>query len=301
MGKENGFLKLPLPIFDRTFYRLGDVAAGYVIDMNLRSMDSSLAGDVAAQISQALPVDFMGEGGSVSAAFTPDIAKPIAQSITGKDWTGTPLEKPEYYDKHAPKYTRAYDSENQLSVAIAKELNDLTNGDAPAVAKKGMIDFSPAVVDNLIRAYTGGAGTTITDLADIVGKAFTGDFKEIETREVPVIKAFVASPSDKTANYRLRTRYYKKLEEAQELKQNVMRAAKDKSDPANFAWAVEQANSVEFRKAMLFDKANGYINKINKLKNNMPKTDPNYDEMTKWAEHEKAKMMEFTLMITGEK
>lgn len=290
LGKKQGFLKIPIPIFLRGFYGIGDIAAGYLYDENLKSIDSSLAEDVAGQITQMLPLDFLGEGNSALDAAVPDFAKPLAQNMTGKDWTGKPLERQNMWDENAPKWTRAYKSENKITVGITKKLNDLTNGDAPASVKSGWINLSPAEIDNLISGYTGGAGSAIAEVAALGRAALKADFKDIDSHDVPIIKAFIQTPSDRTANFRLRTKFYKAVDDARETKHMLSRAKADLSDPYTYAWYLKHAKGAEQQKAIKILRASKMISKLNKVIN-----DPVSEDERKGAEAAKIEWMNYAL------
>ena len=187
------------------------------------------AEDFIAQLSQILPVDFMGEGGDVLSAFVPDAVKPFTQIKNNKDWTGKPIQKKETeWNKYDPEWTKAFSSTDANAVAAARWLSHVTGGDD---VKPGLIDISPAYAMHLLKGYTGGLGQTVTEVGGIIRNVATWDFEDFNSRNTPLLKAVYNQSDDRTAFYRTRAKFYKYVEDVKESKNYISKYKKKAEDP----------------------------------------------------------------------
>lgn len=247
---SHGFwLKIPLPIEIRAFYGIGDIAAGYLVDENLKS-SKGIGIDILSQVSQILPVDFMGEGGGLAAALTPDALKPAVQLMTNTDWTGKPIWKEKNWDKFAPEYTKAFSGEYEVLVNMSKFINavsgdsysvwefgkDLFNGDKDKIEMKlntqikGSFDKvevlgvnlnNPAVWHAIIGGFGGGAAKTVLEGMQLLRRAITMDGEDFSAKEVPIVKALLDTPTEKTQYYRVLNKFYNYRDEIEEFDNNM--------------------------------------------------------------------------------
>ena len=261
----NNFVTIPLPIELRAFYGLGDIAAGYFIDKELKSLKSP-AEDIAAQITQILPVDFMGEGGDLLAALTPDLIKPLAQVRSNRDWTGKPIQRESQWNEYDPEWTKAYRSENKVAVNIARTLSNATGGDDVV---PGLIDISPAYAIHLIKGYTGGMGQTVMEATGLARDLAKFDFEDFNMRNVPLAKAVYNQSDDRTAFYRTRAKFYKYAEEVEKSKHYLSGYKKTAEDPEMRAKMIQMMRRDEYKNAVM-DAAQKELKKIQKAMNQAP-------------------------------
>ena len=260
------FLKIPLPIELRAFYGLGDIAAGYLVNEHLKS-EKNIGLDVGSQLSQILPVDFLGEGGSVAAALTPDAIKPMIQIATNTDWTGRPIYKDNQWNKYEPEYTKAFKGEFEPFVNLSKWINEISGGSDHV---KGSFDGewnNPAIWHAVIQGYGGGAAMDVIRLGNLGKKVATGDFK-IAAKDVPVFKAIFETPTEKTQYYRMLNKFYNYREENERFEHDLREYSKSAS-PLDHAKYLNYVNpdkpSVEIRRLMVmkqYNKAEKYLNKM---------------------------------------
>ncbi|MGM9733414.1 MAG: LPD38 domain-containing protein [Prevotella sp.] len=246
---HGSFIKIPLPIEIRAFYGIGDIAAGYLVDENLKS-SKGIGIDILSQVSQILPVDFMGEGGGLAAALTPDALKPAVQLMTNTDWTGKPIWKEKNWDKYAPEYTKAFSGEYEVLVNMSKFINavsgdsysiwkfgkDLFNGDKDKIEMKlntqikGSLDKievhgvnlnNPAVWHAIIGGFGGGAAKTVLETMQLGRRIVTNDWEDFSTKELPIVKALVDTPTEKTQYYRVLNKFYNYRNEIEEFDNNM--------------------------------------------------------------------------------
>ena len=246
LGK-NKWLKIPLPIELRGFYGLGDVARS-VEDKRLQSANGVTL-DAIAQLTQILPVDFMGEGMSPVNAVVPDVAKPMWQVANNEDWTGKPIYKDYDYMKYDPEYLKVYAGEFEPFVNLSKFINEASGGTA---VTKGDWDGkwnNPAIWNNIVQGYFGGAGSDATRTAKIIKRLVTGDWDGFSTREVPMVRAMYSTPTEKTVYYRGLSKYakYKELSDKYDHDMRVWKKNQDNPEISMKYNAELHGNSLDKR------------------------------------------------------
>lgn len=213
--------KIPLPIELRAFYGLGDIAAGYTFDERLKSTNP-LPIDMTSQLSQILPLDFMGEGGNVLGAFVPDVVKPITQIMTNTDWTGKPIQKATTpFNQYDPEYTKAFKYEFEPFVDFSKWINNHTGG---TDVSKGWYDGwwnSPAYWNHLIGAYGGGFMQDLMRFGKLGKRAVKFDWEDASMKEVPIFKAMFETPTERTQYYRVMNKFQMYRDEAAKTKHDL--------------------------------------------------------------------------------
>ena len=226
---HGSFLKIPLPIEIRGFYGLGDVALG-AMRPEYRSNDG-IALDALKQLTQILPIDFMGDGSGVIGSLLPTVIQPVYHTIVNKGWTGKPLYKDTPYNQNDPEYTKAFKSENDWLVGISKLINSASGGTDDT---KGVLDHkymnNPAVWGELISGYTGGAGSDALRATGFASRVTKMDWSDFSTREIPLLRGFISTPTERTKYYRSLNRYYKYKEDAEKYGHDLNKSLKS-SDP----------------------------------------------------------------------
>lgn len=206
------WITIPLPIEYRAIYGMGELACG-VISGNERYSNSELFYHMAAQVSQAMPLDIL-EGDGGFSAFIPSAVKPVTEAyVMNKSWSGLPIYKDTPFNKNDPEWTKAYQSADQHLVAFTKWLNETSGGDD---YKKGAIDINPAKIEYLLSGTFGGVFTTFENLKK-TGETIIGK-REFEWRNTPIANRIVKSGDERTANRKLQNEYFKYFEEYEETK-----------------------------------------------------------------------------------
>lgn len=244
------WITIPLPIEYRAIYGMGELACG-VISGNERYGNSELARQMAAQISQIMPLDMLEGGGGIS-PFIPSAFKPMTEAyILNKGWTGLPVYKDSPFNKNDPEWTKAYQSTDQHLVAFSKWLNETSGGND---FKKGAIDINPAKLEYLLSGTFGGVVSTTGKLKKMGETAF-GD-REFEWRNILLANRVVKSGDERTANRKLQNEYFKYLNEYEEtnrLRKKYENAAGDGilgyAERADFLY-----NSPEYLRFEIFEK-----------------------------------------------
>lgn len=209
---HSNWVKVPLPIELRAFYGLGDVALG-AANPAFRS-ENGLYIDILSQLSQILPLDFMGEGGDFWGALMPDVAKPLYHVWVNRDWTGKPIYKDYDYLKYEPEYQKVFQGENEWFVSFSKWINEMSGGNEHV---KGSLDGkwnNPAIWGEIITGYGGGALSDAIRTGKLATRVATWDWEDFSTREIPMARALYSSATEKTKYYRSLSKYAHYKEDA---------------------------------------------------------------------------------------
>lgn len=201
------WITIPLPIEFRAMYGLGELAHG-VISGDEHYSNEELAFQMAAQVSQIMPLDMLEGGGGVT-PYIPSAAKPFTEAyIMNRDWTGLPVYKDTPFNKNDPEWTKAYASADTHLVDFARWLNEISGGDD---YKKGAIDINPAKIEHVLSSTFGGV-ISFPNKLNKTGETIFGD-REFEWRNIPIANRLVKSGDERTANRKLKNEYYKYREE----------------------------------------------------------------------------------------
>lgn len=236
------FITVDLPIELRALYGIGDIAAAYTTHPELRSQ-KPVWQDVMTQITQILPVDFMGEHpGEPWMSFVPSFAMPFAEVAMNQNWYGRKIEKDQYIDENDPRWTRAYRNANRAYIDASKGLNAGTNryseedlkkmgikkedvGDVDAQIK-GAADgkvTDPAIVEHIVNGYFGGAGQTAGRLAAIMKGALQGENigDLAKSPQMPIVRRLHYSPTEQNKMARTRNKWWHYKDEMDEVMNEV--------------------------------------------------------------------------------
>ena len=209
---HSNWVKVPLPIELRAFYGFGDVALG-VTNPAFRS-EKGFWLDMLSQMTQILPLDFMGEGGDVIGSLIPDVTKPLYHVMVNRDWTGKPIYKDYDYLKYEPEYQKVFQGENEWFVSFSKFINEMSGGNEHV---KGSLDGkwnNPAIWGEIINGYGGGALSDAIRTGKMATRVATWNWEDFSTREVPMVRALYSSATEKTKYYRSLSKYAHYKEDA---------------------------------------------------------------------------------------
>lgn len=253
------WISIPLPVEYRSMYGMGELMTS-VISGKEHYTGGEIANQIAGQMSQMLPIDFM-EGGGSFKAFVPSAVKPYAEVMTNKGWTGMPLYKDTPYNQDMPEWTKAYKSANKYLVGLSKTLNDISGGDAYT---KGLVDINSAKVEYLLNGYFGGVSTTIDKLTK-TGETILGD-REYDPRSFLILNRLVKNGDERTENRAINNEYFRLKEEHDKLKARL-KHYEDDTDNGVFDYAEKidwLYNSPEYRRLEIFEDYAPDIDAINK-------------------------------------
>ncbi|MCM1356412.1 MAG: strawberry notch C-terminal domain-containing protein [Staphylococcus sp.] len=252
------WITIPLPIEYRAIYGLGELSTG-VISGNERYSNAELARQMAAQVSQIMPLDML-EGGGGVAPFIPSAIKPFTEAyVMNKGWTGLPVYKDNPFNENDPEWTKAYQSSDQHLVEFTRWLNEISGGDD---FKKGAIDINPAKLEYLLNGTFGGMVSFPMKIKKTAETAF-GD-REFEWRNMPFANRVVKSGDERTANRKLQNEYFKYKKEAEET-DRLRKKYENAADEGILAYAEKidfLYNSNEYLRYEIYKKFEPEINAI---------------------------------------
>ena len=257
-GMDKSWISMPLPVEYRAMYGMGELMVSAMSGKEHYTA-GELAHQMASQVSQMLPIDFM-EGSGGFKAFVPSAIKPIAEVIGNESWTGMPIYKDTPFNKDMPEWTKAYKSANKYLVGLSKALNEATGGDAYT---SGKIDINPAQVEYLLNGIFGGVSSTIDRLTKM-GETVFGD-REYDPRSFLLLNRLVKNGDERTEYRAVNNEYFRIKEESEKLRTRLNHYENDTADGV-FDYAEKIAwlnNSPEYRILETYEDYSGDINDIN--------------------------------------
>jgi len=261
------FVTIPLPIEMRAFYGLGDYAYQLMAGRDKLS-PTGLAKGTVSQLADLLPLNPTGNEGFKT--FVPDALAPLFETyVWNEDFTGKPIAKLTPFNERDPEWKRVYKGTSGWLVDASKFFNDLTNGGGPGSDfRKGVIDFNPAKVENLLESYFGGmakflnqSGKTIYYGAKSIAEGEMDD--NLTARNVPVINRFYNRVDDINAFAGVNTDYFKLRDEMEQFKYELNGVKKNyRNNPDEYR---QMVNSDMFRKYMKFKSYQDLLDRLYKI------------------------------------
>lgn len=261
------FVTIPLPIELRAFYGLGDYA--YQLTSGREKLTpSGLSKGTVSQLADLLPLNPTSNEGFKT--FVPDALAPVFETyVWNKDFTGKPIAKLTPFNERDPEWKRVYKGTSGWLVDASKFFNDLTNGGGPGSDfRKGVIDFNPAKVENLLESYFGGmakflnqSGRTIYYGAKSMAE---GEMDEnLVARNVPIVNRFYNKVDDRNAFSWINTEYFNLRDEMEQFKYELNGVKKNyRNNPEEYRQIV---NSDMFRKYMRYKPYQDRLDRLYKM------------------------------------
>lgn len=261
------FVTIPLPIELRAFYGLGDYA--YQLSTGReKPTPTGIAKGTVSQLADLLPLNPTGNEGFKT--FVPDALAPVFETyVWNKDFTGKPIAKLTPFNERDPEWKRVYKGTSGWLVDASKFFNDLTNGGGPGSNfRKGVIDFNPAKVENLLESYFGGmakflnqSGKTLYYGAKSIAEGEMDD--NLTARNVPVLNRFYNKIDDRNAFAGINTDYFKLRDEMEQFKYELNGVKKNyRNNPEEYRQIV---NSDMFRKYMRYKPYQDRLDRLYKM------------------------------------
>ena len=253
------WISIPLPVEYRSVYGLGELMISTMSGKE-HLTSTELANQIASQISQVMPLDFLeGDGGLKT--FIPSAIKPVAEAYGyNKSWTGLPIYKDTPYNKNNPEWTKAYKNANKYLVELSETLNEASGGDN---YKKGYIDINPAKIEHVLTGYFGGVANTI-DRMTKMGETILGQ-REYDPNNFLVLNRIIKNGDERTEAKAINKEYFRLKDEYEET-QRLLRSYENESDNGILEYAEKLNflyNSPEYRRFEIFDEYRPYIEELN--------------------------------------
>lgn len=243
----DSWISLPLPVEYRAIYGMGELMVS-TLNGKEHHTGEELAEQIAAQMSQILPLDLMNDGGLMG--LVPSFAKPFAEVYENKNWTGLPIYKDTPWNKNKPEWTKAYQSTNRELINLAAVLNEVSGGDRHT---KGYIDINPAMVEHLLEGYFGGVASTIDKLAKTV-ETIAGA-REYDPRSLIFVNRLVKAGDERT-EFRAVNNEYSRLKKEHDKIGERLRSYEKDTDNGVFDYAEKidyLYNSPEYERWEIFE------------------------------------------------
>ena len=243
------WVSIPLPVEYRAVYGLGELMTS-TLSGKEHFTDGELAGKIAGQVSQLLPLDFL-EGGGGLKALIPSSIKPFAEAYGyEKSWTGLPLYKDTPYNKDMPEWTKAYKSANRYLVDMSEALGEASGGDKYT---KGAIDINPAKVEYVLTGYFGGVANTIDRLTKM-GETMVGQ-REYDPKSFLVLNRVLKNGDERTEYKAVNNEYFRLKEEHDRTGKRLRNYERDTNEGIfDFAEKIDFLyNSPEYRRYEIFE------------------------------------------------
>ena len=223
------WVKIPLSIETSAAWETGQLFAAYFLGHDELKDGKNPIIEWSGALASLVPVDPLSSGGeNYWVSMSPTLLSPLMQHATNSKWTGAPLQKEDTpWNKNDAEWTKAFGSVNPITLRICKELSDMTSVAHDSDIIKGWWDWSPAVMDNYIKGYTGGVGQLFADMAKTAGGIVEGD---VDVSGVPIMRRFVAKTDDDAERKRVDNRYYKAQSKWDERKKALDKAKKRRDD-----------------------------------------------------------------------
>lgn len=241
LGHGN-WLYLPLSIEHRSFYGLGDIAMGLTYDKRMRSTDRGLAADILSQLSSFSPVDYAdseigmkGVAGYAAGMVVPAYAKPVVNAYFNTRWTGVPIQREGEWNKYDPEYKKAFGSTSPLLIDASKTWHEWWGGneiERAGVAENSKIkewvgEVSPGKTQYAVEQMGGEPLKIIMGAMSILDSD-----NELNTRNIPVLKAFIGQSDQQSRFYQTKARFYNYLDEFAEVEKTESKLKKEEeTDP----------------------------------------------------------------------
>jgi hypothetical protein len=254
------WISIPLPIEYRAIFGMGELMTSTICNEDFKE-GGEIAGDIAMQLSQVLPIDLL-EGDGSLLNLVPSSLKPIAESVANKDWTGLPLYKDTPFNKDKPEWTKAYSNANRQIVGITKGISKLTGGDD---YKKGSVDINPAVVEHLLENYFGGIHNTIDKMVKS-GEELVGA-REHDPRNILLLNRVVKNGDERTKRRAVMDAYFRLKEEAEKTRSLLKSYSEEKEmGSAEYAEKLDfLEHSPKFARYVIFEEYKSAIQDYNDI------------------------------------
>lgn len=251
VGKGN-FITIPLPIELRAMFGIGDMTASFTSHPELSNGENPVV-DVASQLSQILPVDFLGENNSFFMALVPAYVKPFFEAglptalFKGKEngltegtntkWNGMPIRRDRSdWNQYAPQWQRAFTSTGDFYVKVAKFLDRKTNPyDDPNV--RGWLDIDPAATQHYTESFLGGLATTANNLGAVIKEvAADPSFSTVlKSSHTPLLRTLHYTPDERNRYFRTRSKWFVYKEKADRFQADMKALSIDRANPLDYA------------------------------------------------------------------
>jgi len=227
-GNGKDYFKIPLPYGVNVFYVVGTSLAD--ASQGLKK-PGEVAGDIVqAAIGSFSPINFPNSSdlpSFVTKLLTPTIGQIPVSLAMNENYFGQTIYNENFPFDTSPKPESELGRKSgyRWTQQAVKFLNKMTGG---SEFRSGAIDINPDKVDFVMETFTGGMGKFIVRSANTIDKIITGNWDQIEDRQVPFIRVFNGQPSkySDVQEFYTRTTLVNQMQE--EVKAGIIKGAEAK-------------------------------------------------------------------------
>ena len=252
----DSWVSIPLPVEYRAVYGLGELMMS-TIGGKEHLTGSEIAMQIAAQLSQVMPLDLMNDGGVMG--LVPSAVKPFAEVYENKSWTGLPIYKDTPYNKDMPEWTKAYSNANKYIVGLSAAMNEASGGDKYT---KGAIDWNPSKVEYLLNGYFGGVFNTVNRMAKMAETV--AGARDFDPQSFLILNRVVKAGDERTEHRAINNEYFRLQEKLENVgkrlrhyENDTMNGVFDYAEKIDFLY-----NSSEYAQYEIYRYHQKYINEL---------------------------------------
>jgi hypothetical protein len=195
--KPNGkdYWKIPLPYGVNVFYVVGTSLADAAQKLKT---PGAVAGDIVqAAIGSFSPINFPNSSdfpSFVTKLLTPTIGQIPVSLAMNENYFGQTIYNENFPFDTSPKPESELGRKggSRWTQDAVKFWNKFTGG---SEFRSGLIDINPDKIDFVMESLTGGMGKFVVRSAETVDKIITGNWDQIEHRQVPFMRVFFGQPA----------------------------------------------------------------------------------------------------------
>ena len=236
-----GYFKIPLPYGVNVFYVLGGSMAD--ASQGVQGKGEAITNVLQASVGSFSPINFPNSDDParwITKLLTPTIGQIPVGLALNEDYFGRTIYNDNFPFDKSPKPASELGREGG---DWAKWLNKATGG---SEFRSGFIDINPDKTDFIFETLSGGAGRFALRSTKSIGSLISGNWDELEPREIPFARVFYGQPSKYINQYD----YYEKQvlvnQLAEEAKAGII-SGKEKSSVLKMA-AINKAVASNLRK-----------------------------------------------------
>ena len=228
--REGRYIKIPMPYGYNWFATIANQA----VDMWRHHLDPARGvkpvdamGNVFKSFLKAyVPVNTLGEGvdNTKSLAMTgfPGIAQPVVQSLLNTNAFGKAMYPDDVHNQHMPDSSKYFAA--QAGTVFQKGAQALNRASGGTAYTSGALDFTPATLENLVRAYGGGPASFTLDLMNAMYVRQSIQRPDLDVRRLPFIKQLYGRIDAETD----RANAYQRIEKVASVVDPIEQAKRDR-------------------------------------------------------------------------
>jgi len=230
----------------------------------------------------------LGGNGRIDSIIMPTVADPFNDLSKNEDWTGRNIAQEDFSNlRPTPGYTRTRDKATELSIELARWINNLSGGDD---YEKGQLSPTGDQIEYLTGQLTGGVGREVVKTVNTIESIVTGE--DLPTYKIPLVGRFVGNSAGQAPQA---GKFYNNLIKLNKLEAGYLGRLKDGKDADEFLNENPELNYVDYGK-----KAQSAISKLRDYKRDLVKEGANREEVKLVDEQITLIMTEFNQTVKPE-